>query len=1706
MRSNYIFTDPAGTQHPFNLLVYLSGPCVITNGAETAYATDASGYFLDAKNGIVYAPDGTKFTFSKPATQDANGNFILQEPVVTDPNGNYFTGVDNETVGETDWKDSLGQTVLKITNQGTASNGGFSETDYGRLAVDGTYQTIAVKYEVASIRSNFGCTGVSEFSIPGGSLVSEIDLPNGQKYSFTYEPTPGFAGSVTGRLQQVKLPTGGTVNFQYAAANGGINCADGTLVNFVQTVNDGTNSATWNYTRVPDGTSGSKGGTTTVTLPQLPYDLAANQTVVTFDIRGHETSRKMYQGSASGTPLRTVNTTWTPGSGNNTPASRVVILEDGRTQSEVETNYDSNGNLLSMVEHDWGSGTPGPVLRTTTLSYLPGTNYTTRNIINRVQDKVVTDASGTVKSRTHIDYDQPNGINQLCPANAAQHDDFNYSCTFTFRGLPTAVTTYADAANSGGAITKNFQYDWFGNLISAQLDCCQLKQWTFSALTQYAFPDSIVSGPAGGTQLGTSATYYNTTGQIKTATDENSQVTTYTYNDPGHLDRLTDVQRPDNAHITYGYDDLNLQYTVSNPVQGTSVVKKITALDALGRPFTSTTDDAASTIYSVTQTQYDPLGRPYKSSNPYTASPQFWTTSQFDALGRPTLTLLPDGAQTTSSYSLTSATVSDPAGKQRKSLTNGIGQLSQVDEPGDAFGGTQASGTITIPDPLNTRSDVGATSGGGSFRIAGTEGFSVNCVRAPNGTVNCIKHYHTGSVSLTVMVGGTAITKNASYGQGSTPQTIANALAGQFSIDGNFQNVNVVANADLSYMLNVTAKAVGVATNYSYSALPTTGQDFSVTTAGATFTGGVDGQAVADAGTIALKIGSFTTAPVCYGTSCNSTASAVAGALAGALAAPGSPVGNIHVNGATISMTATQPSSAWNVAITATPASNDLADFPQGSFAAQGSLQGGADPYPSGLAHPNSTFYSYGIFDNLLQVTQGAQTRVYGYDDLDRLTDATTPEAGHVHYGYNSFGLMTQKTDARGVTTNYGYDTLNRLQNVSYDVGSTGIPATPAVTYQYGSSQAQNNNGRLLTVLDGLGSETYTYDNMGQIKQLDKVIAGTTYSIKYGYNLAGELTSLTYPSGRVVQQSFDAIGRLCEIAPQTTGCGTATAPYASSYSYNAAFEATGFSYGNGVNAGFGFSPDRLQLTSLTYKKGSSTLFGANYFYQQDSVNCPAGASGNNGQIQCITDLVDAGRSLSYGYDTLARLANVTSKGSAAYPQWGLSFSYDRYGNRTAQTVTAGSAPPGPSATVDPATNRLQAPYAYDASGNMTNDGVNALAYDAAGQVISSTAAGLTATYSYDCKSLRVKKISGGVTTVYIFSGGKVIAEYANGAAPTSPTREYIYSGATLLARIEGGSTTYYHPDHLSPRLLTDASGNITGQQGHFPFGEMWYDSGSKWKFTTYERDSESGNDYAIARYYVNRLGRFSAPDPVAGSMMNAQTLNRYSYVANDPINYHDPNGQFLTALTLFLDRAGFPNAWANFNELTLLDGDHFYQDGELMRLGGKYLLVGLIPADNIRDVAKNRLSGKCLEFILKTLQKAFDAQNDRSAASGYPPSASVLQSQKDATSGQSFSNTMMSASIIRSTQPDKEIPDADASAEFHTITLYPLFSQNPDQPETFIHETFHLAPYGFSDQEMANAVGAKYTTIPGNIDKTVANASAAWDQKLEKACGGQKKK
>ncbi len=93
--------------------------------------------------------------------------------------------------------------------------------------------------------------------------------------------------------------------------------------------------------------------------------------------------------------------------------------------------------------------------------------------------------------------------------------------------------------------------------------------------------------------------------------------------------------------------------------------------------------------------------------------------------------------------------------------------------------------------------------------------------------------------------------------------------------------------------------------------------------------------------------------------------------------------------------------------------------------------------------------------------------------------------------------------------------------------------------------------------------------------------------------------------------------------------------------------------------------------------------------------------------------------------------------------------------------------------------------------------------------------------------------------------------------------------------------------------MTDSSGNTCFNGDYYPYGqENDYDSSCSptYKFTGYEYDSETGNYYAYARYYNPRLGRFMSPDPFGGDILNPQSLNRYTYVINNPATLTDPSG------------------------------------------------------------------------------------------------------------------------------------------------------------------------------------------------------------------------
>lgn len=77
------------------------------------------------------------------------------------------------------------------------------------------------------------------------------------------------------------------------------------------------------------------------------------------------------------------------------------------------------------------------------------------------------------------------------------------------------------------------------------------------------------------------------------------------------------------------------------------------------------------------------MGRLLKSSNPFRpwqSESAVWTTNGFDALGRVVSVTTPDNAIVGSSYSGNTVTVTDQAGKSRKSVTDGLGRMTAVYE------------------------------------------------------------------------------------------------------------------------------------------------------------------------------------------------------------------------------------------------------------------------------------------------------------------------------------------------------------------------------------------------------------------------------------------------------------------------------------------------------------------------------------------------------------------------------------------------------------------------------------------------------------------------------------------------------------------------------------------------------------------------------------------------------------------------------------------------------------------------------------------------------------------------------------------------------------------------------------------------------------------------------------------------------------------
>jgi RHS repeat-associated protein len=525
------------------------------------------------------------------------------------------------------------------------------------------------------------------------------------------------------------------------------------------------------------------------------------------------------------------------------------------------------------------------------------------------------------------------------------------------------------------------------------------------------------------------------------------------------------------------------------------------------------------------------------------------------------------------------------------------------------------------------------------------------------------------------------------------------------------------------------------------------------------------------------------------------------------------------------------------------------------------------------LATPLITTYSYYVSGELYQSAQSGQTRTFVSNWLGQITSQTFPESGTTTFVYDADGNMSSKTDARPMSVIYCYDSLRRLTAKMYS-GSCGSPGAGLVTIGY---DAGIYAGLKTSMTDSIGTLNYDYDSMSRLTLETRTITGVsgTFTTGYGYNLKGDITSMTYPSGRVVNFTYATGNGCCNSRLASVVDQTSSTTVNSTMNYDAGGDPLNSTLGNGIVLSYVYNNRRQEMSIRAALSGMSLMdFSYNY----------GSSSTDTGRVLSRTDAIQPEHTASYSYDSVYRLAAVASGDSTT--SWGIAWTFDVWGNRVAQTPLGIVASNIGSQTMGYTNNRNNS-NTYDSAGNQTNDGLHNYTFNAENQIVSMDAG--AATYAYDGDGNRMKKVTSSETTYTFYGRGGIISEFTTSNTIATKTQ----------ASTTGTDVYFYHTaDRLeSAVLVTTANGTIIENNRTLPFGEAWSstDNGqpstNDKKFTTYTRDEESGLDYAGNRYMANNYGRFQSPDQGKPHFYMPSSLNRYIYTADDPINFRDRTGK-----------------------------------------------------------------------------------------------------------------------------------------------------------------------------------------------------------------------
>ena len=573
----------------------------------------------------------------------------------------------------------------------------------------------------------------------------------------------------------------------------------------------------------------------------------------------------------------------------------------------------------------------------------------------------------------------------------------------------------------------------------------------------------------------------------------------------------------------------------------------------------------------------------------------------------------------------------------------------------------------------------------------------------------------------------------------------------------------------------------------------------------------------------------------------------------------------------------------------------------------------------------------------------------YTYNTTKGLTlTATDPKGNTITYTYNNLTdeLLTTTGKANPTTPvttsfttqNYLLATINRnSMNYAYEydnqnrVSTAKVGTTTLMTNTYDirqrlSKQTFANGAYCEPVYDSRDRHTgdkwngtqiseYNYNENDRLSQVKDMTTGVTE--QYSFDFSGRLESVAGSDGTKTKIGYDA-----KSAPNllTFSKNNATI-FDASYVTNNQGRVTGSTLHSLGGAALSYTYDDLDRLSnrtmnltagaltklqvlLTYLPGTNgsttglvsrydnrytdngTLYTQYLDYTYDA----------NGNIATIKEGSAGTLKATYTYDGLNRLIREDNA------WWSCVYNYDAGGNLTVVTYHDYAAYP---AALGPATTTST--YTYG-NGNwkdqLTSFSGKAITYDALGNPLTydgrtytwtkgrqlASISGL-ADYTYDAQGRRIKKVIGGVTTNYTYSGNLLMRQ-----SDGINTLDFQYDASGTALGFKHNGSNYYYQRNLQGDVIRirDDANNIVAIYSY----DAWGNTGKSGtmadinpiRYRGYYQDNETNYYFLQSRYYSPQWRRFLNADClfIAGDALTA--ANMYAYCDNNPVMLCDPSG------------------------------------------------------------------------------------------------------------------------------------------------------------------------------------------------------------------------